>query len=101
MTHTAKHTPGPWFSGCKGSKDIQVVADDNSMAPVGTSSLVIAKVNASVEGVEANAALIAAAPAMYETIRKVIEHRAKEYLDNTVEPYCSLVAALAPAEGKQ
>lgn len=71
MNKPAKHTPGPWFSGCRGSKDIQVVADDNSMAPVGTSSLVIAKVNASVEGVEANAALIAAAPAMYAWIAKV------------------------------
>lgn len=48
----------------------------------------------------ANAKFIAAAPAMYEALRKVIEHRAKEYLDNTIEPYCSLVAALAQAEGK-
>ena len=49
---------------------------------------------------EADARLFAAAPAMYEAIRKVIEHRAKEYLDNTVEPYCSLVAALAQAEAR-
>lgn len=44
--------------------------------------------------------LCTAAPAMYEAIRKVIEHRAKEYLDNTIEPYCSLVAALAQADGR-
>ena len=49
----------------------------------------------------ANAALIAAAPAMYEAIKQVIEHRKREFLDNSIEPYCSLVAALAKAEGRQ
>ena len=42
----------------------------------------------------------AAAPAMYEAIKQVIEHRKREFLDNSIEPYCSLVAALAQAEGR-
>ena len=42
-----------------------------------------------------------AAPAMYEAIKQVIEHRKREFLDNSIEPYCSLVAALAQAEGRQ
>ena len=47
------------------------------------------------------ALLETAAPAMYEAIKQVIEHRKREFLDNSIEPYCSLVAALAQAEGRQ
>ena len=105
MTHTAKHTPGPWIvrnmSDAMAEKFTVERLSDNGLRSV------ICRIN-DMEvcpehggtGSDANAALIAAAPAMYEAIRKVIEHRVKEYLDNTIEPYCSLVAALAQAEGR-
>ena len=96
MDQKTKHTPGPWNPHyAKGdhclSSSVWGQEPGNQVAVIGGKSLEI---------MNANAALIAAAPAMYEAIRKVIEHRAKDYLDNTIEPYCSLVAALAQAEGK-
>lgn len=97
MTRTAKHTPGPWYphyakaDHCL-SSSVWGQEPGNQVAVIGGKSL---------ETMNANASLIAAAPAMYEAIRKVIEHRAKDYLDNTIEPYCSLVAALAQADGQQ
>jgi spore coat polysaccharide biosynthesis protein SpsF (cytidylyltransferase family) len=97
MTHTAKHTPGPL-------KAVQIIIENSPCTWAvqrksireqwGKPSIATYIDN------EADARLFAAAPAMYEAIRKVIEHRAKEYLDNTVEPYCSLVAALAQAEAR-
>jgi len=90
MTHTAKHTPGPWNVGLKPGPMVY--------GPQGE-QIVGLNVMLDRDEVLANAKFIAAAPAMYEALRKVIEHRAKEYLDNTIEPYCSLVAALAQAEG--
>ena len=101
MTHIAKHTPGPWKAMKKAiqPKDglfycmVHEDKEDQSIAPA--KGLGLTKDEAI-----ANAHLIAAAPAMYEAIRKVIEHRVEEYLDNTIEPYCSLVAALAQAEAR-
>ena len=87
---TPNHTPGPWHVGLKPGPMVY--------GPQGE-QIVGLNVMLDSDEVLANAKFIAAAPAMYEAIRKVIEHRAKEYLDNTVEPYCSLVAALAQAEG--
>ena len=93
---TPKHTPGPWEVTGPHSREV-ITANPGTYKPCMT----IAKVGGYWDGeAQANAHLIAAAPAMYEALRKVIEHRAKEYLDNTVEPYCSLVAALAQAEAR-
>jgi len=88
--NTPKHTPGPWHVGLRPGPMVY--------GPQGEQ---IVGLNVMLESDEvlANAKFIAAAPAMYEAIRKVIEHRAKDYLDNSVEPYCSLVIALAQAEG--
>lgn len=94
MTQPAKHTPGPWSA----------YYNNEGLTITNASNVTIAYVDydeCEERPVAANAALIVAAPAMYEAIRKVIEHRAKDYLDNTIEPYCSLVAALAQADGKQ
>ena len=91
MTQPVKHTPGPWHVGLKPGPMVY--------GPQGE-QIVGLNVMLDSDEVLANAKFIATAPAMHEAIRKVIEHRAKEYLDNTVEPYCSLVAALAQAENK-
>ena len=91
----AQFTPGPWVVECK-----KFIATPKAV--------VIAELNDGLQGeypesghINANATLIAAAPAMYEAIKQVIEHRKREFLDNSIEPYCSLVAALAQAEGRQ
>ena len=64
---TLRHTPGPWFSGCHGRDWVQIVVDDESMLPLGTTSKLVAHVNTSIgeQQCVANAHLIAAAPAMY------------------------------------
>ena len=98
MTQPAKHTPGPIHNG------------KPSLGQPCTCCILLrtGKPLESIHGKQpcANISHIelcpkhAAAPAMYEAIRKVIEHRVEEYLDNTIEPYCSLVAALAQAEAR-
>ena len=103
MNNKAQFTPGPWQVNDSTEND-----DDTTLTIFAPADEVeIATMSAYENGCECfseireNAHLIAAAPAMYEALRKVIEHRAKEYLDNTIEPYCSLVAALAQAEGNR
>ena len=98
MTHTTKHTPGPL-------KAVQIIIENspctwavqrkNIREQWGKPSIATYIDN------EADARLFAAAPAMYEAIKRVIEHRQRDYLDNTIEPYCLLVAVLAQAEGRQ
>ena len=89
--NTPKHTPGPWHVGIKPGPMVY--------GPQGE-QIVGLNVMLDSDEVLANAKFIAAAPAMYEAIKATIEHRAKDFLDNTIEPYKSLVVALAQAEGK-
>ena len=83
----AQFTPGPWVINANG--DINSEQGAICWLPSG------------IHNKHNNATLIAAAPAMYEAIKQVIEHRKREFLDNSIEPYCSLVAALVQAEGRQ
>ena len=99
MNNKAQFTPGPW-----NARRNHAETTESERINITAGSVLIAETHHAWidwEEQEANAHLIAAAPAMYEALRKVIEHRAKEYLDNTIEPYCSLVAALAQAEGNR
>ena len=83
----SKHTPGPW-NVTHGSIIPRVYGpDDNLIAEIQPQR-------------RRDAHLIAAAPAMYEAIKATLDHRAKDYLDNSIEPYSLLVQALAHAEGK-
>ena len=91
-TKTAQFTPGPWTQD-----DLFIVAE-NGDVPV---PICDCDVENFLDVAQANATLIAAAPAMYEAIKRVIEHRQRDYLDNTIEPYCLLVAVLAQAEGRK
>ena len=66
MTHTTKHTPGPWYphyakaDHCL-SSSVWGREPGNQVAVIGGKSL---------ETTNANAALIAAAPAMYEALQQ-------------------------------
>lgn len=67
MTHTTKHTPGPWYphlakaDHCL-SSSVWGAEPGNQVAVIGGKSL---------ETMNANAHLIAAAPAMYEALETV------------------------------
>ena len=104
---TLRHTPGPWFSGCHGRDWVQIVVDDESMLPLGTTSKLVAHVNTSMgeQQCVANAHLIAAAPAMYEALSQV-QAFIKTLVEADVLAYPTKLtgavkAALAQAEGKQ
>ena len=89
---TAKHTPGPW--NCV---DPHVIR--------GPKNVVIAKTLDSKEGYEikqANAHLIAAAPAMYEALKAALDYYRGVFTGNTVTDEMmssKLEQALAQAEG--
>ena len=67
MTHTAKHTPGPWYphyakaDHCL-SSSVWGQEPGNQVAVIGGKSL---------EAMNANARLIAAAPVMYEALSRL------------------------------
>ena len=103
----SEHTSGPWFSGCHGRDWIQIVADDESMLPLGTTSKLVAHVNTSIgeQRCVANAHLIAAAPAMYEALSQV-QAFIKTLVEADVLAYPTKLTdavkgALAQAEGRQ
>lgn len=106
MTHTAKHTPGPWVVTEHSSGMICVAGPDNKdLCAVGYN-----RTNGRDD--VANASLIAAAPAMYEALALVAAEYAKDRYehDNGCNIFysngvcdCTRVkvrAALAQAEGK-
>ena len=104
---TLRHTPGPWFSGCHGRDWVQIVVDDESMLPLGTTSKLVAHVNTSMgeQQCVANAHLIAAAPAMYEALSQV-QAFIKTLVEADVLAYPTKLTdavkgALAQAEGRQ
>ena len=101
MTHTAKHTPGPWYphyvkaDHCL-SSSVWGREPGNQVAVIGGKSL---------ETMNANAALIAAAPAMYEALQSILDSENSTLGDGGSilgDDYRSLLqAALAQAEGRQ
>ena len=97
MTHTMKHTPGPWE--VVGSR-ICTVANDKER-------ITLAKTEpggafAMSEQQEANATLLAAAPAMYEALQIMVRAANVDEIDPLVM-FASIErakGALAQAEGK-
>ena len=101
MTHTAKHTPGPWSA----------YYNNEGLTITNASNVTIAYVDydeCEERPVAANAALIVAAPAMYEALQW-----AKQYLrmpdfhpDNSynsegwARDYNKLIDTISQAEGK-
>lgn len=97
----SKHTPGPWRTIESANKTTRTVVGPDFPGQGYIADVNLCRTNDAqdVDG-EANARLIAAAPELLAACRKVIEHRAKEYLDNTIEPYVSLANAINKAEGR-
>ncbi len=98
--NTAKHTPGPWYphyakaDHCL-SSSVWGKEPGNQVAVIGGKSL---------ETMNANAALIAAAPAMYEAIKAALDYYRGVFTGNTVTDEMmssKLEQALAQAEGRQ
>ena len=91
--NTSKHTPGPWKC-----VDPHVIR--------GPKNVVVAKTLDSKEGYEikqANAHLIAAAPAMYEALQTLVEYLSAQVPADTLDDWKHVFAArqaLAQAEGK-
>ena len=117
MTYTTKHTPGPWvvrnMSDAMAEKFTVERLSDNGLRSV------ICRIN-DMEvcpehggtGSDANAALIAAAPAMYEALKHLVKVEELRLQATTENDYVDLViadkhlqelakAALAKAEGQQ
>ena len=100
MTHTAKHTPGPWEVN-KSDKCLIMVSKE--ISPRVTQPIADVQYN---KERYANAHLIAAAPAMYEALQKISDLYRKAYesdgeffLDES-EIGSLADAALAQAEGR-
>ena len=94
MTHTAKHTPGPWgvdATGqvCKratnGSWDLIAYLDESPYY----------------HDKFANARLIAAAPAMYEALKGMLEWARRVKQNNPGPEVMDALNAIARAEGRQ
>ena len=100
MTHTTKHTPGPWKAVPDRSRNLYTwyVEGAKGVVPaIARLSLIDA-----CEEIEGNAHLIAAAPAMYEALQQAIDeladYEAARNDPKSITRYrCE--AALAQAEG--
>ncbi len=97
MTHTAKHTPGPWVVRNRDTVYAQSgrFVADCELTPYGSRPQPPNSID------EANAHLIAAAPAMYEALRRIKvlmesgDIEGKDWME-----YGQIVQALAQAEGR-
>ncbi len=104
MGNTSKHTPGPWITGSADNHSRRVILGPTN----GISRVIIARMpgeyrenHAVWPTVEANAHLIAAAPAMYEALQGMLDWARRV---NTLNPGPEILNALnviAQAEGRQ
>ena len=99
MTHTTKHTPGPWhLSEC--------ATQTTRAGIVSVDGLHITDVNGygmTDSQNQANATLLAAAPAMYEALKAALDYYRGVFTGNTVTDEMmssKLEQALAQAEGR-
>ena len=90
MNNTAKHTPGPWVVRAfevNGKTRFEVLDNNGNSACV-----------------QANAHLIAAAPAMYEALSELVKYLREEVADEALDtwaPVFKAAMALAQAEGSK
>ena len=101
MTHTAKHTPGPWQISAIQNEPEKISIIDADMC-------FVAEVwQTYIDGEsrqQAHAALIAAAPAMYEALSELVKYLREEVADEALDtwaPVFKAAMALAQAEGRQ
>ena len=95
-TQLAKHTPGPW-----NVRHYRVAPTNCQWADVtdSTGGLIT-----HVPSSKGNAALIAAAPAMYEALSELVKYLREEVADEALDtwaPVFKAAMALAQAEGRQ
>jgi len=102
MTHTTKHTPGPWQVNDSTEND-----DDTTLTIFAPADEVeIATMSAYENGCEcfseirANSHLIAAAPAMYEALQEALKCIEKHVPKTEFAPRQWIREVLAQAEGK-
>ena len=97
--NTAKHTPGPWEVTGPHSREV-ITTNPGTYKPCMT----IAKVGGYWDGeAQANAHLIAAAPAMYEALQTLVEYLSAQVPADTLDDWKHVLVArqaLAQAEGK-
>ncbi len=97
--NTAKHTPGPWYPHCAEadhclSSSVWGAEPGNQVAVIGGKKL---------DEMNANAYLIAAAPAMYEALKAALDYYRGVFTGNAVTDkmmLSKLAQALAQAEGQ-
>ena len=85
MTHTTKHTPGPWVV--------------NTFIVNGQHKLEVLDATGTNACVQANATLIAAAPAMYEALQATLAYFLRSKQSHAPEVR-AIRTALAQAEGR-
>ena len=98
MTHTAKHTPGPWKAVPDRSRNLYTwyVEGAKGVVPaIARLSLIDA-----CEEIEGNAHLIAAAPAMYEALQAMIVEWDRHGCCDSRDVVYRAQQALAQAEGR-
>ena len=97
--NTAKHTPGPWYPHCAKadhclSSSVWGPEPGNQVAVIGGKKL---------DEMNANAHLIAAAPAMYEALKALVEYLDTQVQAGKLDDWKHVLVArqaLAQAEGK-
>ena len=93
MNNTAKHTPGPWTLERDRAKSLSLYSGSTFIGEV------YHEVDEPSTQEQANAHLIAAAPAMYEALRDCVG-RLEAYYGDTYPAVIRGKQALAQAEGK-
>jgi hypothetical protein len=87
MTHTAKHTPGPWVLS-EGNECIYVRSNVHPNAIAAVEYDFNSDIDDTTEEAQANAHLISAAPAMYTAIQHLLEWAKGNRGSKTGNPYC-------------
>ena len=98
MTQPAKHTPGPWT--VRYAKNITAIGTTKGEMQLSLHGVYdgLKPLSVDVHEWQANANLIAAAPAMYEALLLVLDDFGGDYKGPTID---AVRAALAQVDGKQ
>ena len=97
MNNTAKHTPGPWTLERDRAKSLSLYSGSTFIGEV------YHEVDEPSTQEQANAHLIAAAPAMYEALQTLVEYLSAQVPADTLDDWKHVFAArqaLTQAEGK-
>ena len=90
--NNTKHTPGPWQLDISPSGFAHIFSEKELVGTIGHIDMV---------KVKANATLIAAAPAMYEALKGMLEWARRVKQNNPGPEVMDALNAIARAEGRQ